>query len=149
MVLTGERKNETLYQLDLKPELQTSNTVYAHICSDIFKDIALGADLRASLITRHQRLGHLGYHTLVKMIRQDLAIGLNVEGECKIPEALCSTCELAKFTRIPLKVGRHRASRIGELTHSDVYSTNKSQRTLTTHRHLKSRRRSLLRILQG
>lgn len=121
VVLTGERKNDTLYQLNFKPEIQTTTTVYAHACSDLFQDATFGADLRASLITWHKRLGHIGYHTLVKMIRQDLVIGLNIEGECEIPDTLCSGCELAKFTRIPLKIGRHRANRIGELTHSDVW----------------------------
>ena len=121
VILTGERKDDTLYQLDFQPELQTTETIYAHVCSDLFQDTALGADMRASLITWHRRLGHIGYHTLVKMIRQDLVAGLNIAGECKIPETLCSDCELAKFTRLPLKVGRHRASRIGELTHSDVW----------------------------
>lgn len=58
---------------------------------------------------------------LLKMIRQDSAVGLNIAGDCEIPTTLCSGCELGKFTRIPLKVGRQRASRIGELTHSDVW----------------------------
>ena len=55
------------------------------------------------------------------MIRQDLTIGLNIEGECEISKALCSTYDLAKFTRIPLKPVQHRASRIGKLTHSDAW----------------------------
>ena len=98
VILTGERKDDTLYQLDFQPELQTTETIYAHVCSDLFQDTALGADMRASLITWHRRLGHIGYHTLVKMIRQDLVAGLNIAGECNIPETLCSDCELAKFT---------------------------------------------------
>ena len=55
------------------------------------------------------------------MIQQDLVIGLNVSGNLDIPTTLCSECELGKFTRSPLKIGRNRANRIGELIHSDVW----------------------------
>ena len=55
------------------------------------------------------------------MIQQDLVIGLNVSGNLDIPTTLCSGCELGKFTRSPLKIGRNRANRIGELIHSDVW----------------------------
>jgi hypothetical protein len=73
------------------------------------------------MTTWHQRLGHLGYQTLSKMVKEDQTIGLNINGECKVPASLCYNCEFGKFSRQPLKTGRHRASRIGELTHSDVW----------------------------
>jgi hypothetical protein len=113
-VLTGEKQNETLFQLHMKPDIQPLTLV------------AFGADLRASIITGHRRLGHIGYHTLLKMIKEDLTIGLNINGDREIPTTLCSNCEFGKFSRIPLKTGRNRASRIGELTHSDVWGPIKN-----------------------
>lgn len=117
IVLTGERKENTLYQLNLKPEIQQNQIEAAHLSLDT----ALNADLRSSIAVWHERLGHIGYHTLKKMIQQDLVIGLNISGELDIPTTLCAGCELGKFTRSPLKIGRNRASRIGELIHSDVW----------------------------
>ena len=54
------------------------------------------------------------------MASQDLVIGLTLTDERSIPKTLCSACELGKFHRRPLKVGRTRAGRCGELVHSDV-----------------------------
>ena len=48
-------------------------------------------------------------------------IGLNVSGNLDIPTTLCSGCELGKFPRSPLKIGRNRENRIGELIYSDVW----------------------------
>jgi transposase InsO family protein len=83
--------------------------------------VALEADLRASIITWHCRLGNIGYHTLLKMVKEDLTVGLNINGDRDIPATLCSNCDFGKFSRISLKTGRKRATRIGELTHSDVW----------------------------
>jgi hypothetical protein len=55
------------------------------------------------------------------MISEDAATGLNLTGERSIPKTLCTACELGKFHRRTLDVGRVRARRIGELVHSDVY----------------------------
>jgi hypothetical protein len=76
---------------------------------------------KLSIITWHCRLGNIGYHTLLKMVKEDLTVGLNINGDRDIPATLCSNCEFGKFSRIPLKTGRKRATRIGELTHSDVW----------------------------
>jgi hypothetical protein len=55
------------------------------------------------------------------MVKEDLTVGLNINGDRDIPATLCSNCEFGKLSRIPLKTGRNRATRIGELTHSDVW----------------------------
>jgi transposase InsO family protein len=120
IVLTGERKDDTLYHLDLEPDIQTTRKD-KQTSAELSLYSAHGADIRASLITWHKRLGHLGYQMLLKILRQDLAVGLNIDGDCEIPASLCSACETGKFTRVSLKEGRHRAGRIGELTHSDVW----------------------------
>ena len=58
-VLTGERKDNTLYQLNLKPEIQETQIELAHVSFDV----AFNADIRCSSTIWHQRLGHIGYHT--------------------------------------------------------------------------------------
>jgi hypothetical protein len=99
VVLTWERTENPLYQLNIKPEIQKNQTELANAC--IYT--ALNTDLRASIVTRHQRLEHIGYHALRKMVQRDLTTGLNVTGDCVIPTTLCTGCELGKFTRLPLK----------------------------------------------
>ena len=61
----------------------------------------------------------MNHQTILKMISQDLIAGLHLTSE-KIPKTLCAPCEFGKFHRQPLKTGRTRATRIGELVHSDV-----------------------------
>jgi transposase InsO family protein len=116
-LLTGEKPNETLFQLHMKPNIHLTQSDNRQPLTLV----ALGADLRASIITWHRRLGHISYHTLLKMVKEDLTVGLNINGDRDIPATLCSNCEFGKLSRIPLKTGRNRATRIGELTHSDVW----------------------------
>ena len=112
LVLTGRRTGNTLYHLDLKPQIARKKTT-CHV------DLAQQAGLRASLVVWNQRLGHMNHQTILKMISQDLISGLHLTNE-KIPKTLCTACELGKFHRQPLKSGRTRATRVGELIHSDV-----------------------------
>jgi hypothetical protein len=95
LVLTGRRTGNTLYHLDLKPQIACKKTT-CHV------DLAQQAGLRASLIVWHQRLGHMNHQTILKMISQDLISGLHLTNE-KIPKTLCTACELGKFHRQPLK----------------------------------------------
>jgi hypothetical protein len=112
LVLTGKRSGSTLYLLDLKPHT-------ASITPTRRIDSAYRAGLRASLLVWHQRLGHMNHQTILKMVSEELVSGLHLTNE-KIPKTLCAACELGKFHRQPLKIGRTRATRIGELVHSDV-----------------------------
>jgi hypothetical protein len=112
LVLTGKRSGNTLYLLDLKPHT-------ASITSTWRIDSAYRAGLRASLLVWHQRLGHMNHQTILKMFSEELVSGLHLTNE-KILKTLCTACELGKFHRQPLKIGRTRATRIGELVHSDV-----------------------------
>jgi hypothetical protein len=61
----------------------------------------------------------MNHQTILKMVSEELVSGLHLTNE-KIPKTLCAACELGKFHRQPLKIGRTRATRIGELVHSDV-----------------------------
>ena len=57
------------------------------------------------------------------MVSEELISGLYHTNE-KIPETLCAACELGMFHRQPLKIGRTRVTRIGELVQpdSDVFN---------------------------
>ena len=57
------------------------------------------------------------------MVSEELISGLYHTNE-KIPEKLCAACELGMFHRQPLKIGRTRVTRIGELVQpdSDVFN---------------------------
>lgn len=96
VVIAGKRKENALYQLNIKPMVNRikTNTAYAT------HDMALRTDLRATFKVWHQRLGHLSYHTILKMIKRELVIELNVDGDCTIPESLCAEYQLRKF-RLP------------------------------------------------
>jgi len=113
IVLTGKRTGNTLYLLDLKPLTTSADT------ENRIELTQHEAGLRASLLIWHQRLGHMNHQTILKMISQDLIAGLHLTNE-KIPKTLCAPCEFGKFHRQPLKTGRTRARRIGEVVHSDV-----------------------------
>lgn len=115
LILTGKRTGDTLYLLNLKPQIKLES---ANTTDHVGK--AFGANLRASLTVWHKRLGHANYQNILKMASKDLAEGLNMTAERSIPTTLCTACERGKFHRQPLKKGRTRATRIGELVHSDV-----------------------------
>jgi hypothetical protein len=89
VMLIGKRKDETLYHLILEPDIKTTMTD-TRTRTDFSMLSAFGADIKASLITWHKRLGHLGYLTLLKMLRRDLSVGLNIDGDCAIPASLFS-----------------------------------------------------------
>ena len=65
LVLTGKRTGNTLYLLDLDPQTAPVN-------SRSRIDSAQQAGLRTSLLTWHQRLGHMKHQTILKMISQEL-----------------------------------------------------------------------------
>jgi hypothetical protein len=48
------------------------------------------------------------------MVKEDLTIGLNINGDYDFPATLCSNYEYGKFSMTPLKTRRNRATRIGE-----------------------------------
>jgi transposase InsO family protein len=111
LVLIGERNENALYLLKLKP-----------LPEEIFLkelnkqlDVGLGADIRASLITWHERLGHVNYHTLIKMVKTESTLGLNLTGNLTSP--------LDNFHRQPSNPAKNTISitRIGDLIHTDVW----------------------------
>lgn len=111
VVLSREKKDDTVYHLDHESDIQTSRT-NTRTRTELFLYSALGADIRASLITWHKRIDHLGYYMPLKMLRQNLSVFLNIDGNCEISASLYSGCEMGKFTKVSLKVGRHRAGKI-------------------------------------
>ena len=121
-----------LYHLNLKP-IGTSSPETDTAQPNA--DSALIASLRTTWETWHKRLGHLSYHTMRKMVQQGLVTGLKGDGECKIPDCLCDTCQLAKFHKLPfIKKPKRPTSRIGELVCSDSWGPV-SEESLSGARH--------------
>lgn len=116
VVLTVKRTGNTLYLLDMQPQTNTDRQAVRINQTDS----AFGANIRASLSTWHQRLGHSNHRTVLKMVSHDLLIGLNLTDDRALPKSLCESCESGKFHRVPLLNGRTRAKRPGDLVHSDV-----------------------------
>ncbi len=110
---------KTFRQHSLSPRSQTSHRFY-----HINKAHWLGIQSRSTSFNTSlavKRLGHINHQTILKMVSKELISGLHLTNE-KIPKTLCAACEVRKFHWQPLKIGRTRANRNGELVHSDVES---------------------------
>ena len=116
---SNKRNENALYLLKLKP--LPEEIVLKELNKQL--DVGLGADIRASLITWHERLGHVNYQTLIKMAKTESTLGLNLTGNLTKPTGLCRICELAKFHRQPSNPAKNTISttRIGDLIHTDVW----------------------------
>ena len=66
----------------------------------------------------HKWLAHANPKNIGNMVRKNVVDGLDlVEVE---KEFVCEDCTLGKQTRLPFQTGRVRATKSGELIHSDV-----------------------------
>lgn len=106
-VATGVRINKHLYRMNIQS----------------LQDEALHASgfpaTRSSLQLWHERLGHVSNSTIQKMCKLKVADGLNVTPSSAVQ--FCEGCVLGKHHRLPFPTGgRNRATKIGELVHTDV-----------------------------
>lgn len=74
-----------------------------------------------SLELWHRRFGHLNPKSLVKLIQDDMVVGLNQSVSDKDKDiVVCESCVIGKQTRKPFVTRETRASRVLEVVHSDV-----------------------------
>ena len=80
------------------------------------------AEKKASAEIWHRRLGHLGYDNLIKMQKQGMVHGLdvNVDDFKREAEKLCEVCVLSKQHRLPHPRSDSASTRPLELIHMDV-----------------------------
>ena len=107
LVARGKRIHD-LYLLD----------VYSEICPN---EKAFLGQINDKLSSLHKKLGHLGKLNILKLIKHDMAEGLDIEYEHCEKSILCEGCLLGKQTRNPFNDGRFpRSMRVLEVIHSDV-----------------------------
>ena len=127
--MDGSKMPNALYLLNFKPLHSKSQANRSP--SDIVNsspDTALNASLRATWQVWHERLGHLSYHTMQKMIQHRLVTGMNGDGDCKIPDCNCAICQLGKFHKLPfVNDPKTQVSRIGELICADSWGPVKEE----------------------
>ena len=87
----------------------------------VHEEVGLRSTGVESLSIWHQRLGHVNYQTILKMVSVGCTLGLNSFNDQKerLPSC-CRGCILGKMHRNSFPSGRHRASSVGELVHTDV-----------------------------
>jgi transposase InsO family protein len=109
ILMTGTKIRKKLYLLNMKAIQPTSSQ--ACVASSAKEE---------SLSLWHQRLGHVNKHTIQEMAKKNLAVGL-VIAKNGDSDSVCEGCVYGKQHRLPFpKAGRTRATKIGELVHSDV-----------------------------
>ena len=107
VIAIGHRAHQKLYRMDMESILPESMAY------------GLGASTSNSLQVWHQRLGHINNGTILKMIRLQAVDGLTINNSSATP--FCEGCIMGKHHRLPFpREGRKRATRPGELIHTDV-----------------------------
>src|SRR6478735_6834741 len=89
-------------------------------CSFLVGNPTTAVSSKSDLLTWHRRLGHLNPKSVLELEKKNLVKGISNIGEKADLE--CETCLLSKQTRTPFpKNVANRASRCGELIHSDIW----------------------------
>lgn len=108
-VASGTRSGEKLYRMDFvvsEPTMETKD--FAAVARD------------GNIQLWHERLGHVNFPTIKKMQSLSLVEGMKLTFGCQ-DTSICEGCIMGKHHRQPFpKDGRTRATRIGEIIHSDV-----------------------------
>lgn len=69
----------------------------------------------------HQRLGHVGVHTLLVLSKHKLVAGLHLPSSASVSDLpMCDSCVLGKHSRTPFQAVNHRAVHCLDLVHSDL-----------------------------
>ena len=109
VTMVGERVGKTLYLLAISPRNP----------SDQPSEGAFISSLSTSLATWHRRLAHVNPKTILRMASRKLVDGLELTNT-STPLHPCAACAYGKQRRSSFPTGRTRASRPGELIHSDL-----------------------------
>ena len=109
VVAAGTRSNQKLYRLDIvASQFKNDTEDFAALSQD--DDIQLW----------HKRLGHVNFQTIKRMKSKDMIDGMQLNPSSS-EQPICEGCIMGKHHRLPFpKDGRTRATRVGELIHSDV-----------------------------
>lgn len=112
VVMTGKSAEQKLYLLDIEWDSSSQH--------------AMVSTVAASLRVWHQRLGQKNNATISKMSKTATVDGLSI-ASCDSEDEFCEGCVLGKQHRLPFpKKGRTRATRRGQIVHSDVVGPMKT-----------------------
>ena len=70
----------------------------------------------------HRRFGHMGYSTLERLVRENMAQGITLTSEevKQAASSVCDTCIHAKQTRMPFEAAEEKSTRPLDLVHMDL-----------------------------
>jgi hypothetical protein len=95
---------------------QKTNTVYVLNAESAYVEKTKG---KQTVEFWHQRLGHVGFDKLGRIIEKGLVHGLP-KADVKI-DMVCSGCQFGKAAQLPFTSSDHRSNSPLELVHSDVF----------------------------
>jgi len=70
----------------------------------------------------HMRMGHIGEHSLIELLRRDLLDGLK---DCKME--FCKFCVIGTQSKVSFKMGQHTTKGLIDYVHSDVWGPTRVQ----------------------
>ena len=105
--ITGKHAGRTLYHLNIRSHINE-------------RDAAYSATKGTSMAVWHQRLAHVNTKTIRRLFTQGIVDRLDLHQTPEEKSSPCWGCAEGKMHRTSFKEGRNRATRLGELIHSDV-----------------------------
>ena len=107
-IMSGQRVGKSLYHLK----------VMAKNAEHVTAAAATNASIPLSLM--HLRLAHLNYNMIRKMNNLGAVYGLDLEEGHQNSDGVCEGCIFGKMKRSPFSTGRNRATKPGQIIHSDT-----------------------------
>lgn len=95
---------------------KVDNMYYVRLCPEKSCHVAKSESLQLW----HERLGHLGYDAVVKLVKEDLVTGVNLSENMNRPDH-CESCYKGRMSRFPFRGSEVGKSRVPlELIHTDI-----------------------------
>jgi len=117
-IARGNRRNSKLYKISfaLAPASSSSSPEESEPIEDL---ICFSVRLSVPWEVWHKRFGHIAYSGLEKLLRLSLVDGLDVNMQTPKPD--CVTCMEAKLSEAPYGPALVKSTKVGELTHTDIW----------------------------
>lgn len=107
-IMSGQRVGKSLYHLKIIAKNVNETPTAASTTTSIPVSLM---DLR---------LAHLNYDTILKMDKLEAVDGLKLNKNHRNLDCVCEGCIFGKMERTPFPTGRNRATKVGQIIHSDV-----------------------------
>ena len=107
--MTGTRVGKSLYHL--KIIATNAETGVAATATD--------SNSATSLTLMHLRCAYLNKESILRMDKLGAVQGMKLAKIHHTPDSVCEGCIFGKMKRLPFKIGRTRATKVGEILHCD------------------------------